>query len=533
MEIGFKALDDKSHWQPQNVCQRTRAGAGYALPRLRRRDIVSRLMFCYRDGIDHHPVPCVADRIPDAEASRLHALDALRGLSILLMVFSGRIPFGVLPEWMYHAQVPPPNHVFNPNLPGITWVDLVFPFFLFTMGAAIPFALGRRIERGDSIWKLSAYILQRGFLLAAFAIYVMHIRPWLLSDAPRASDWLFALLGFFLLFPMLAAVPAHWRPATRVAVRCIGWIGAALLLGTVRYADGSGFSLSRSDIIILVLSNVAVAGSFIWLWTRTRVLLRIGLLGVLLALRLTHGDEGVGKWLWEISPMPWLFQTRFLQYLFITIPGTMVGDLLSRWMKDRHAGNDTAPWSRPRYAHVAVWMVILNVVTVIGLKQRFVVETTVLVLILCILVAVLMRKPLHPTDTLLQKLFSWGFFLLLLGLAFEPYEGGIKKDHATMSYYFVTTGLAIFMLIAFIVVFDVLRWKRGFGLIIRAGQNPLVAYAGVNSLVPPIFGITGLDGVLAALTPTPWLGVARGAFYTYLVALASAFCAKKKIFLKT
>jgi predicted acyltransferase len=82
--------------------------------------------------------------------SRSLPLDALRGLAILLMVFSGRIPFGVLPEWMYHAQVPPPAHVFNGAIPGITWVDLVFPFFLFAMGAAIPLALQTRLTQGHS-----------------------------------------------------------------------------------------------------------------------------------------------------------------------------------------------------------------------------------------------------------------------------------------------------------------------------------------------------------------------------------------------
>ena len=56
---------------------------------------------------------------------RFEALDALRGLAILMMVFSANIPFGgVLPGWMYHAQVPPPLHQFQADLPGITWVDL-------------------------------------------------------------------------------------------------------------------------------------------------------------------------------------------------------------------------------------------------------------------------------------------------------------------------------------------------------------------------------------------------------------------------
>ena len=59
--------------------------------------------------------------------NRAHALDALRGFAILTMVLSGVIPYKVLPSWMYHAQIPPPSHQFNPDLPGLTWVDLVFP----------------------------------------------------------------------------------------------------------------------------------------------------------------------------------------------------------------------------------------------------------------------------------------------------------------------------------------------------------------------------------------------------------------------
>ena len=55
---------------------------------------------------------------------RAESLDALRGLAIILMVLSSMQAFGILPAWMYHAQVPPPDHVFNPGLPGISWVDL-------------------------------------------------------------------------------------------------------------------------------------------------------------------------------------------------------------------------------------------------------------------------------------------------------------------------------------------------------------------------------------------------------------------------
>jgi len=63
---------------------------------------------------------------------RNQSLDALRGFAILAMVLSSSIAFGILPPWMYHAQTPPPSHVFKPEVAGISWVDLVFPFFLFS-----------------------------------------------------------------------------------------------------------------------------------------------------------------------------------------------------------------------------------------------------------------------------------------------------------------------------------------------------------------------------------------------------------------
>ena len=48
------------------------------------------------------------------QQNRLLSLDAFRGITILAMVLSGSMAFGdIMPAWMYHAQVPPPNHIFN------------------------------------------------------------------------------------------------------------------------------------------------------------------------------------------------------------------------------------------------------------------------------------------------------------------------------------------------------------------------------------------------------------------------------------
>ncbi|MCS2785895.1 DUF5009 domain-containing protein [Bacteroides thetaiotaomicron] len=73
--------------------------------------------------------------------NRAYALNALRGYAIITMVLSATIVTQEInsPGWMSHAQTPPPDLIFNPSLPGITWGSPCFPFFLFAMRTAFLF----------------------------------------------------------------------------------------------------------------------------------------------------------------------------------------------------------------------------------------------------------------------------------------------------------------------------------------------------------------------------------------------------------
>ena len=165
-------------------------------------------------------------------AKRVLSLDALRGFAIITMILSGVVPGG-LPAWMYHAQTPPPARIFDGTIPGITWVDLVFPFFLFSMGAAIPLALVRRIERGASKLSLVGTACKRLFLLFVFAKLCAHFRPWVLnpklwSGIPtpeKLITFVYAFLGFILMFAIFVRLPRKIKPATGWIIRAVGWIG--------------------------------------------------------------------------------------------------------------------------------------------------------------------------------------------------------------------------------------------------------------------------------------------------------------------
>jgi predicted acyltransferase len=190
-------------------------------------------------------------------------------------------------------------------------------------------------------------------------------------------------------------------------------------------------------------------------------------------------------------------------------------------------------WKHQQLVALSVLMLVINVLVVIGLKARWVVPTMIATGVLCSIAHWLTADARSEAEKFIKHILRVGVFFLALGFVFEPFEGGIKKDHSTMSYYFVTGGLAIMMLIALTILIDVFQKRKWFNLLITSGQNPLVAYAGVNSLVPPVIGLLGVEAVINNFTPTPWLGALRGAFMTYLVALAASVCAKRNIFLKT
>ncbi len=469
---------------------------------------------------------------------RFYGLDALRGFAILTMVLSGIIPYRILPSWMYHAQVPPPDHVFNPNLPGITWVDLVFPFFLFALGAAIPLALGRRLKYVDEAaytlqgwWEswlpIGKGILERVFLLAFFALFVQHSNPWLISKDPGWQVWLLQLARFACLFAIFARWPKHWSSDLRSSIHIAGWLGALLFLMFTTYANGTGFSFLRNDIIIVVLANTALFGTIVWLVTRRNWWLRIGILGVLAAFRLAHGSEGWIKVLWDFSPFTWLYQLYFLQYLFIVIPGTMIGDMIAQWMGE---ANDGDRHQLPGLSAVLMMLLLFIPLELIGLKARWVTPTVLLSIGLAVAVWLLIRHWDGVSGRYLKRFYVWGVYWLMLGLMFEPYEGGIKKDHPTLSYYFLTTGLAIILLMAFIIIIDIWRKPGYLKLLIDSGQNPMIAYVGMKCIIHPIIQPTGIFGLMEKLTSAPWPGFFRGLFLTIVLAWIVSVFTHKKLF---
>ncbi|QNA45588.1 DUF5009 domain-containing protein [Lacibacter sediminis] len=469
---------------------------------------------------------------------RNESLDALRGFAILTMVLSGAIAYGnVLPAWMFHAQVPPPLHKFDPSIPGITWVDLVFPFFLFSMGAAIPLSLKKYIEQEKGFLPVLWMAFKRFLLLTFFALFTQHMKAWVIAEQPTAAEHLLSMLAFVLLFFQFYENKNERLKKVFLIVRMIAFAIAIILLWKLPFWSGKGFDFYKSDIIILVLANMALFGTIIYYVTADKPLLRIGMLPFLMAVFLAAKEpsHSWAKELFEFSAIgnwkfDWLYKFYFLKYLFIIVPGTFAGEMLLAKMK-QNGESKNGETDRSSENVLALLSLVLLLMNLYGLYIRLLLLNVIATASFCMMAFYLLRSV--AGTNFYKQLVQAGTYLLFLGLFFEAYEGGIKKDPSTYSYYFVTSGLAFFGLI----IFSVMSKRRFFSGIATYfslnGKNPMVAYVAGNLLLLPLLQLTHTKQYWDAMNQNFFMGLMKGVLFTAVVSIITIFFVKRKWFWKT
>ncbi|WP_143309614.1 DUF5009 domain-containing protein [Chitinophaga vietnamensis] len=99
-------------------------------------------------------------------SGRVLSIDAFRGITILVMIFVNALA-GVngIPSWMKHAHA---------DDDAMTFVDAVFPAFLFIVGMSIPFAINNRLAKGDNWQKIQYHILWRTLGLLVLGVFMVN-----------------------------------------------------------------------------------------------------------------------------------------------------------------------------------------------------------------------------------------------------------------------------------------------------------------------------------------------------------------------
>lgn len=452
-------------------------------------------------------------------SKRIITIDILRGITIFAMILCANIGYNSdLPAWMFHGQTPPPTYAFNPDVPGITWVDLVFPFFLFTMGAAFPLAMRKRLESGVSRWEVTGSLFRRWLTLTIFAIVLGNAYQIGASPRPEFIKGIFSLALWGVMFMSLVRLKDDRK------CRLVNNAGLFLLIVmAVIGTDYMGLKLSRwsSDIIIMILANIAIFGGLIWMFTKDNLRLRWLILLFIIAIKaLSSYTPEVLTWVPSMGSIGWFFSWGFLQYLVIALAGSIVGDKLLD-----HSRSGEAVRIDTYHITAGVIALVAMLVQLWGLFTRHILADFVISAVLGAAFVVLTWKR--------RNIMSWlgyfGFAFMLVGIIFDPIDGGITKDHCNLSYMLTTTGMTA-LTGAFVLVLE-LKWQiKGRGLS-GSGQNPMLAYTVTNFLTGPILALCGILPWLDRISVgSPFWGMFRGLFITLLMVGVTCFFTKKKLF---
>jgi predicted acyltransferase len=104
---------------------------------------------------------------PSPSSGRLLSLDAFRGATIASML------------WVNHHGVftspPVPAQLLHAEWHGCRFTDLIFPFFLFIVGAAMPFSDAKRRAAGETIRAAWGHALRRGLVIFALGVFLQSV----------------------------------------------------------------------------------------------------------------------------------------------------------------------------------------------------------------------------------------------------------------------------------------------------------------------------------------------------------------------
>ena len=149
-------------------------------------------------------------------AHRVVSIDIFRGVTMAVMIFVNELA-GVhgLPWWTYHAHA-------DQDL--MTYVDMVFPFFLFIVGMSMPLAIERRLQQNPSRTALWWHVISRSCGLVVLGLILANadsVDPRVMSIPMSGAAWtLTGLIGGILFWLLPNRRPLYRR--TYLVLRGVG-----------------------------------------------------------------------------------------------------------------------------------------------------------------------------------------------------------------------------------------------------------------------------------------------------------------------
>lgn len=198
-----------------------------------------------------------------ATAPRVVSIDIFRGLTMTVMIFVNELASAHgMPWWTEHAPA---------NVDVMTYVDMVFPFFLFLVGMSMPLSVAQRLKRNGSLVLLWMHIAVRVAGLVALGLILANAEK---GDAARMgfSGSMWALIALLCAALYLNVYSAGMRSSLVRVIRFSGFAGVVILFALFRGrgAGGHGAWIDGSYPEILgLIGYTYLAVAILYLSTRS------------------------------------------------------------------------------------------------------------------------------------------------------------------------------------------------------------------------------------------------------------------------
>ncbi|MBS7254401.1 DUF5009 domain-containing protein [Flavobacterium branchiicola] len=151
-------------------------------------------------------------------SKRIISIDALRGITIFVMIFVNELAsVKNVPQWMKHMPA---------DADAMTFVDLVFPSFLFIVGMSIPFAFNARLLKGDSPKTIWTHTLKRALALVIIGVFMVNAEYGYDASKMLIAPAFWGLLAYAMPIPIWNKYPKDFP----VWLKWILQYGAILVL---------------------------------------------------------------------------------------------------------------------------------------------------------------------------------------------------------------------------------------------------------------------------------------------------------------
>lgn len=194
-----------------------------------------------------------------APSQRIMSVDALRGFDMFWI--AGGQAFVMEFFKLFSNPLPPwlERHFDHVEWQGFVGWDLIMPLFLFIVGVAMPFSIGKRLARGDSRSSIYKKMLYRVMVLWILGMVAQgHLLAFDLNNLQFYSNTLQSIAAGYLIATIaLVELPVRWQAALAGALLVVYW--ALMVLVPV---PGHGAGVLTPDGNLAMYIDKALLGHF-------------------------------------------------------------------------------------------------------------------------------------------------------------------------------------------------------------------------------------------------------------------------------